>query len=427
MDDSLEITPIDGPIRATVRPPGSKSITNRALVCAALADGYSKLAGALDSEDTRMMIDGLRRLGIGIEATESGKTLIVEGAGGKAPALEAELFCANSGTTIRFLTALATLGHGAFRLDGVERMRQRPIGDLLDALNQLGADARSENDNGCPPVIVHANGLTGGTAAVRGDISSQFLSALLMAAPAARSPVELNIQGQLVSQPYVNMTAGVMRAFGVDVDVSGDFARFDIRAPQAYIACRYVVEPDASAASYFWAAAAITGGQVAVAGLSVDSLQGDVAFVTCLEQMGCEVRRDQGSTTVVGRPLRGIDVDMNAISDTAQTLAVVALFADGPTRIRGVAHIRHKETDRIAALAAELRKLGADVTEHEDGLTIEPAKLRPAAIETYNDHRMAMSFALAGLMIAGVRINDPRCVEKTYPRFFEDLEALRSP
>jgi 3-phosphoshikimate 1-carboxyvinyltransferase len=426
MDDSLEITPIDGPIRARVRPPGSKSITNRALVCAALADGYSKLAGALDSEDTRVMIDGLRSLGVGIEAMDGGKTLIVEGAGGVVPALEANLFCANSGTTIRFLTALATLGHGAYRLDGVERMRERPIGDLLDALNQLGADVRSENDNGCPPVIVHANGLSGGTAAVRGEISSQFLSALLMAAPAARSPVELNIQGQLVSQPYVNMTAGVMRAFGAEVDVSDDFARFEIRAPQAYTACRYVVEPDASAASYFWAAAAITGGQVTVAGLSADSLQGDVAFVTCIEQMGCEVRRDQGSTTVVGRPLRGIDVDMNAISDTAQTLAVVALFADGPTRIRGVAHIRHKETDRIAALAAELRKLGADVTEHEDGLTIEPAELRPAAIDTYNDHRMAMSFALAGLMIAGVRINDPRCVEKTYPRFFEDLDALRS-
>jgi 3-phosphoshikimate 1-carboxyvinyltransferase len=426
MDDPLEIKPVRGPIRATVRPPGSKSITNRALVCAALADGYSKLAGALDSEDTRVMIEGLRRLGIGIEATDGGKTLIVEGAGGEVPALEADLFCANSGTTIRFLTALSTLGHGAFRLDGVERMRQRPIGDLIEALNQLGAEVHSENGNGCPPVIVHANGLSGGTAEVRGDISSQFLSGLLMAAPAARSRVELVIDGQLVSQPYVKMTAGVMRAFGVNVNVSDDFARFDIRAPQAYTTCRYVVEPDASAASYFWAAAAITGGEVTVAGLSADSLQGDVAFVNCLEQMGCLVRRDQGSTTVVGRPLRGIDVDMNATSDTAQTLVVVALFADGPTRVRGVAHIRHKETDRIAALAAELRKLGAGVTEHEDGLTIQPAKLRPATIDTYNDHRMAMSFALSGLRIAGLQINNPRCVEKTYPSFFEDLDALRS-
>jgi 3-phosphoshikimate 1-carboxyvinyltransferase len=221
------------------------------------------------------------------------------------------------------------------------------------------------------------------------------------------------------------MTVGVMRAFGVEVDVSNDFARVEIDAPRAYKACRYVVEPDASAASYFWAAAAITGGEVAVAGLPSASLQGDVAFVDCLEQMGCEVRRDDESITVVGRPLRGVDVDMNAISDTAQTLAVVALFADGPTRIRGVAHVRHKETDRIAALAAELRKLGADVIEHDDGLTIHPAELRSATIETYNDHRMAMSFALAGLRIAGVRINNPHCVEKTYPRFFEDLESLR--
>jgi 3-phosphoshikimate 1-carboxyvinyltransferase len=216
-----------------------------------------------------------------------------------------------------------------------------------------------------------------------------------------------------------------MRAFKVDVEVLADFARFEIQAPQAYRCCRYAVEPDASAASYFWAAAAITGGEVTIDGLSPASLQGDVEFVDCLGQMGCEVYRDAGLITVVGRPLRGIDVDMNRISDTAQTLAVVALLADGPTTIRGVAHIRHKETDRITALATELRKLGADVTEQEDGLTIHPAKLRPATIDTYNDHRMAMSFAIAGLRIPGVRINNPRCVEKTYPRFFDDLESLR--
>jgi 3-phosphoshikimate 1-carboxyvinyltransferase len=384
MDDSLEITPIFGPIHAKIRPPGSKSITNRALVCAALSNSSSQLTGALDSEDTRVMIDGLRRLGIPIEARDGGEILIVAGAGGVAPALEAELFCANSGTTIRFLTAVATLGHGAFRLDGVERMRARPIGDLIVALNQLGGDVRSEQANGCPPVIVHANGLPGGTAKVRGDISSQFLSALLMTAPAARSRVELVIQGELVSQPYVKMTTGVMRAFGVDVNVSSNLARFDIRAPQTYVGCHYEIEPDASAASYFWAAAAITGGEVTIEGLSSDSLQGDMAFVDCLAQMGCEVRRDAAAVTVVGRPLRGIDVDMNSISDTAQTLAILAPFADGPTRIRGVAHIRHKETDRIAALATELRKLGADVVEHVDGLTIQPAELRPAKIDTSN-------------------------------------------
>jgi len=439
MNDPLEITPVSTPIRGSIRPPGSKSITNRALVCAALADGASTLTGALVSEDTRVMIDGLGQLGIGVEAGEDSghdpqassadgtrsvpATLIVHGAGGEIPALEADLFCANSGTTVRFLAALATLGHGSFRLDGVERMRRRPIDDLLTALNQLGTRALSENEDGCPPVIVHANGMSGGTAKIRGDISSQFLSGLLMAAPAAKSTVELVIDGPLVSRPYVRMTLAVMRAFGVEVEATESLDRFSIE-PQQYQPTQFAIEPDASAASYFWAAAAVTGGEVTVQGLSRDSLQGDVAFVDCLEQMGCEVRRHAASISVIGRELRGIDVDMNAISDTVQTLAVVALFAEGPTTIRNVAHIRHKETDRIAAVATELRKLGANVTERENGLTIEPSQLRGATIDTYNDHRMAMSFALAGLRIPGVRINNPKCVEKTYPEFFSDFSAL---
>lgn len=422
MTDSLEIQPAAGPICARVRPPGSKSITNRALVCAALADGTSTLAGTLDSEDTRVMIEGLGRLGIGVEARDESRTLTVEGMAGQIPAIEAELFCANSGTTIRFLTAMAALGHGAFRLDGVERMRERPIADLIDALEQLGARVVSENGDGCPPVVVHANGLPGGDATVRGDISSQFLSGLLMAAPTARTPVELVIDGPLVSQPYVRMTLAVMRAFGVDVETDDELSRFRV-APQCYGAREYAIEPDASAASYFWAAAAVTSGEVTVEGLSADSLQGDVALVDCLEQMGCQVRRDADAITVVGGPLRGIDVDMNAISDTVQTLAVAALFADGETTIRHVGHIRHKETDRIAALAAELRKLGADVTEREDGLVIRPGTLRPAAINTYDDHRMAMSFAVAGLRIPGVWINNPGCTVKTYPAYFDDLRA----
>jgi 3-phosphoshikimate 1-carboxyvinyltransferase len=425
MTDSWEMRPVAGPIRAWFRPPGSKSITNRALVCAALADGTSTLNGALDSEDTRVMIDGLRRLGIEVERRDGGQTLVVHGTAGQIPGLEAELFCGNSGTTIRFLTALATLGHGSFRLDGIERMRHRPIRDLLAALNQLGAQADSESDNGCPPVVVRANGLPGGTAVVRGDISSQFLSALLMAAPAARSPSELRVHGTLVSQPYIRMTLAVMRAFGVQVETTNTLDSFHIAAPQHYTACEYAIEPDASAASYFWAAAAVTGGEVTVEGLSRDSLQGDVAFVDCLEQMGCEVRRDGASMTVIGRPLHGIEVDMNAISDTVQTLAVVALFAKGETTIRNVGHIRHKETDRIAALAAELRKLGAEVLERDDGLAIRPGEHHSAAIHTYNDHRMAMSFAIAGLRIAGLRINNPGCVEKTYPAFFEDLAGVR--
>lgn len=424
MTDSIEIKPVAGPIRATVRPPGSKSITNRALVCTALADGVSTLTGALDSEDTRVMIESLGRLGIEVEARDDNKTLIVHGTGGQIPAMEADLFCANSGTTIRFLTALATLGHGSFRLDGIERMRERPIRDLLDALNQFGATARSEADNGCPPVIIHANGLPGGTAKVRGNISSQFLSSLMMTAPAARSAVELVIDGPLVSQPYVEMTAAVMRSFGVVIEYDESMTRFHIPAPQMYQACKYAIEPDASAASYFWATAAICGGEVTVEGLSAKSLQGDVEFVSCLEKMGCQVRRSADATTVTGRPLKGIDIDMNAISDTVQTLSVVALFAEGPTTIRNVGHIRHKETDRIVAVAHELRKFGAHVRESEDGLTIQPGKLQPAMIETYNDHRMAMSFALAGLKIGGVRILNPRCVDKTYPEFFHDLAEI---
>jgi 3-phosphoshikimate 1-carboxyvinyltransferase len=303
-------------------------------------------------------------------------------------------------------------------------MRQRPIADLLDALNQLGARTTSENDDGCPPVVVHANGLPGGMANIRGEISSQFLSALLMASPAARSAVELIINGPLVSQPYVRMTLSVMKAFGVDSTVGEALRTMRIDAPQMYAAREYDIEPDASAASYFWAAAAITGGEMTIDGLAAESLQGDVGFVDCLEQMGCDVRREPHSITVTGRPLRGIDIDMNAISDTVQTLAVVAAFAEGPTTIRKVAHIRHKETDRISAVAAELRKLGVEVVEQPDGLSITPSNLKGAEIATYNDHRMAMSFATAGLRVPGLRIQNPACVAKTYPRFFQDLSAI---
>jgi 3-phosphoshikimate 1-carboxyvinyltransferase len=419
----ITIEPAARPLHAAVRPPGSKSITNRALVCAALANGTSTLRGALDSEDTRVMIAGLGELGIPVAAEDAGQTLVVEGTAGRIPAVEADLFCANSGTTIRFLAAMVTLGHGAFRLDGVARMRERPIGDLLRALEKLGANVQSEYKNERPPVLIHANGLRGGSTTVRGDISSQFLSGLLMTAPAASAPVELLIDGTLVSQPYVQMTLAVMHSFGVNVSTDA-LSRFEIEAPVIYRACDYAIEPDASAASYFWAAAAIAGGEVTVEGLSARSLQGDIAFVDCLEQMGSEVRRDADSITVIGKPLRGVDVDMNAISDTVQTLAVVALFANSPTNIRNVGHIRHKETDRIAAVATELRKFGANVVEREDGLTITPAELRPATIDTYHDHRMAMSFALAGLKLAGVRINDPGCTAKTYPNFFQDLETV---
>jgi 3-phosphoshikimate 1-carboxyvinyltransferase len=426
--------PVSGPLDATVRPPGSKSLTNRALVCAALADGSSTLTGALDSEDTRVMAAALAQLGISVKPDWPQQRIEVTGCGGQLPTSQAELYVANSGTTVRFLTALVALGNGRFRLDGTERMRERPIDDLLAALAQLAVKARSERGTGCPPVIIDAAGLAGGRATVRGDVSSQFLSGLLMAAPYARGTLELAIEGKLVSQPYVHMTRAVMESFGIRIEAAADLQRFEV-PPAHYRGRDYAIEPDASAASYFWAAAAICGGSVTVSGLGRDSLQGDVAFCDCLEQMGCRVMNlprsiassgteVPGGIQVTGGALRGIDVDMNGISDTVQTLSAVALFAEGPTTVRGVGHIRHKETDRIGALATELRKLGAHVDEYVDGLRIVPGQLRPAALDTYRDHRMAMSLALVGLRQPGIVINDPGCTAKTYPRFFEDLARV---
>lgn len=376
------------------------------------------------------MIEALRGLGIAIRENLAAHSLEVSGCAGRIPATSADLYIANSGTTVRFLTALVGLGHGTYRLHGTPRMHQRPIGDLLDALARLGVKAESEAGTRCPPVVVHADGLRLGHTTIRSDVSSQFASALLLVAPCAEGKLDdpaiaIDIEGQLVSQPYVEMTVAVMKAFGARVQGDSVSKRFEV-ARSGYQAQDFEIEPDASAASYFWAAAAITQGRVRVEGLNTSSLQGDVAFCQCLEQMGCEVRYEPDGTTVQGKPLRGIDVDMNAISDTVQTLSAVALFAEGPTHIRGVGHIRHKETDRIGALAGELRKLGADVEELADGLRIVPRLLHGAKIDTYDDHRMAMSLALAGLKIPGVVINDPGCTAKTYPRFFDDLARLHA-
>ena len=427
-DYPAEITPLRwtrGPENARVRVPGSKSLTNRALIVAALADGSSTLAGALDSDDTRVMVEALRKLGIDVVHTPEDATIRVQGCGNKIPAHAAELFVANSGTSLRFLTAMVATGSGTYRLDGSPRMRQRPVADLLQTLNGLGADARSDLGTGCPPVTVRARGLDGGIAMVRGDVSSQFLSGLLMALPYARAATTVEVDGPLVSQPYVAMTLAVMSAFGVTA-WNRKNRRFDVR-PARYTGRAYAIEPDASAASYMFALAAITGGTVTVEGLGSTSVQGDLAFVDVLEHMGCRVERTAGATTVTGGPLRGVDVDMNAISDTVMTLAVVALFASGFTRIRHIGHIRHKETDRIAALATELRKLGATVDEQPEGLLIVPpdrGAIAPARIATYDDHRMAMAFALAGVKAGGVTILDPGCVAKTYPGFWDDLAGL---
>jgi len=416
-----QVQPLIRPPDCTVSVPGSKSITNRAVLIGALADGESVLEGALASDDTRYMAEAWCRLGIAVRG--DGDTGVrVSGQGGTVPAAAADLFVGNAGTAMRFLVAAVCLGHGHFRIDGTARMRQRPIQDELDALAQLGAQCRATD--GCPPVTIDADGLAGGRARVRASQSSQFLSAVLLAAPYAARGVELEVAGTAIATPYLDMTIGVMRAFGVAVERDG-YRHFRV-APQRYAARRYRIEPDASAAHYFLAAAALCGGRVRVHGLNARSLQGDVAFVDVLEGMGAAVVRGEDFLEVRGgAPLDGIDVDMNAISDTAPTLAALAPFARRPVHIRNIAHVRLQESDRLHAVATELQRLGVTVAELADGLRIEPSAIRPAVIETYDDHRLAMSFALVGLRVPGIGIRDPDCVRKTFPDFFTRLEALR--
>ena len=420
--DSIEIQPVTGPIVGSICPPGSKSITNRAFVIAALANGETRLKGVLDSEDTRVMIESLRRLGFKVEADSAACTATVVGQSGQLPIDTADLFLENSGTSIRFLTALCALGTGPYTLDGIARMRERPIGDLATALNQLGASIECTANAGFPPVTVRG-GSVGGSTQVAGNMSSQFLSALLMMAPACKSDVTIQVEGELVSKPYVQMTLSMMRDFGVSVTADGT-AAFTTK-PQTYGAREYLIEPDASAASYFFGAAAITGGKVTVRGLTRQAMQGDVLFVDALASMGCTVEETADSITVTGPDkLTGIELDMNAISDTAQTLAAVAVFADGPTTIRNVEHMRHKETDRVDAVATELNRLGIRTEVFADGLQIVPGPVTPAIVQTYNDHRMAMSFSLIGLRNPGIRIANPKCTGKTYPNYFQDLSSL---
>ncbi len=418
----IDIRPASGAVNAEVQIPGSKSITNRALLLAALADGPSTLENALFSEDSHWFVQCLQRLGIAVEADEAAARFRVEGRGGELPAQSADLFVGNSGTTARFLTAAATLGRGEYRFDGTPRMHQRPIRPLLDALRGLGARFTTEGES--LPLTVHAEGLRGGETSLDSTASSQYLTALLQVAPYAQQDVTIHITGDVVSQPYVDMTLRLMAQFGVVVD-NHHYRNLSIRAGGRYRAQTYVVEPDASNATYFFAAAALTGGRVRVPHLAPDSLQGDVHFVDVLEQMGCTVVRGVDFVEVKGsNRLNGLNVDMNAISDTAQTLAAIAPFASDTVTIRNVGHIRHKETDRIAALVTELRKLGVWVDEFSDGLQIHPSVVHPAAIDTYDDHRMAMAFAVTGLIVPGIRINNPGCTRKTFPDFYERFEKL---
>jgi 3-phosphoshikimate 1-carboxyvinyltransferase len=430
LTDPLPVTPLAGPLAATVAVPGSKSLTNRALVCAALADGESLLHHALVADDTAAMRSGLGALGIPVE--ELGRpdevgdvTLRVRGCAGRPPATVAAVDARLSGTTSRFLLPVAALTAGTVRVDGELPLRARPMAPSLDALRQLGITVTDVGQPGHLPVDLTDGPVAGGDLVVSGSASSQFLSGLLLSGPAMRTGLVVRVAGELVSRPYVDMTVAVMEVFGVQV------ARPDERTwavePQTYRATEHRIEPDASAASYAFAAAAIAGGWVTVEGLGPGAAQGDVAFVDVLEAMGATVERAADRITVrVDHPLHGVEVDMRHLSDTAQTLAVVATGAEGPTRVRGIGFIRGKETDRIAAVVAELRRVGIDAEEEPDGFVVRPGPVRPAVVETYHDHRMAMAFSLLGLRHGGIRIADPACVAKTFPGFWGFLERLRA-
>lgn len=423
---SLAIRPIPHPLQAAIRVPGSKSLTNRALLIAALAHGTTRLENALFSDDSRHFATALQTLGFDVEWDQPHRQISVTGLGGRIPANQAALQAGNAGTAVRFLSAFLALGHGDYTLDGDSRMRERPLGDLIHALQQLGVDIAALHHNNCPPVRIQASGLPGGKTEVSGEISSQFLSALLMSAPYARQPVEITVTGELNSQPYVAMTLAIMQQFGVPVEQK-NMRHFHVSQGRYQPKDTYTIESDASAASYFFAAPLICNGSITVQNISRTSMQGDIAFLDVLVDMGANIQREGNQVTVSnsGQP-RGVDVDMRNIPDTAQTLAVIAPFCSSPTRIHGIASARLKETDRILATCAELRKLGVPVEEFSDGMLIHPREdLRPARIATYNDHRMAMSFSLIGLRIPGITIENPGCVAKTFPNFFETLEQLQ--
>jgi 3-phosphoshikimate 1-carboxyvinyltransferase len=403
--------------------PGSKSLTNRAFVVAALADGVSTLKGGLIAEDSEVMIRALNKLGIRVE--EDGTTSRVHGQGGKIPAPHAELDLRLSGTSIRFLAAMVSIGQGHYRLDGNERMRQRPIQDLLSAITQLGVKAQTELETGCPPLIIEASSLPGGETTIAGDSSSQYLSGLLMAAPYAKTPLTIHVTGDLQSKPFVDMTLNLMKDFSVSVERNG-YKSFTIH-PAVYKPRDYLIEGDAMAAGYFWAAAAITNGRIKITNVGSHSVQGDRRLADVLAQMGCTVTWTENTCEVIGTArLKGGTFDLNDMPDQAQTLAVVGLFADSPVRIENVWNMRIKETDRLAALNTELTKFGANIEEGRDYIVVHPLSKIPDPVEvaTYGDHRMAMAFALAGLKIPNVTILEPACVAKTFPEFFEVLEKL---
>lgn len=426
---SIEISPLTHPPQATVPIPGSKSYTNRALVAAALAHGSSTLQNALFSDDTKYMAAALNALGIRVEQDTEARSFFIEGGGGSIAETNAEVFVGNAGTAARFLTAMLALGHGQYRIDGVERMRERPMAHLLDVLRSIGVTITEHGKPGCFPITISGKQRqqTPISVSLPGSASSQFISGLLLSGPYYGGSVDVHVEGELVSKPYLDMTQAVMKDFGVEL-ANHDYQRFTVAAGQSYRGTAYAVEPDASAASYFFAAAAITGGTVTVEGLGSSSHQGDLDLVHILKRMGARVEQDERRTTVTGTgTLQGIEVDMKDLSDVAQTLAVVAPFASSPVRITGIGFIRNKETDRIGAVVRELNQLGIDAVEEADGYVVKPGTPKPGRVNTYDDHRMAMSFALLGLRCPGITILDPKCTSKTFPNYFDVLDMLRRP
>ena len=410
-----------------VQLPGSKSLSNRILLLAALAEGKTTVTNLLDSADVTHMLNALTELGVRYELAADRRSCVVEGVGGAFKSSGAEMFLGNAGTAMRPLTAALCLGQGEFTLTGEPRMYERPIKDLVDALRQLGADVEYLKDEGYPPLKINANGLTGGRVSIRGNISSQFLTALLMAAPLAQEDLEIVMDGELVSVPYIDITLHTMKLFGVEVE-NNNYESFVVRAGQTYRSPGEVmVEGDASSASYFLAAAAVAGGTIRVYGVGSESVQGDKAFAEVLEKMGAKVTYGPTWIEVTKGELKGVDLDLNAIPDAAMTIATAALFAEGKTAIRNVYNWRVKETDRLNAMATELRKVGAEVVEGEDFIEVTPpAKIQSAAIDTYDDHRMAMCFSIAAFGDAAITINDPGCTSKTFPEYFDLFEQVTS-
>lgn len=404
--------------------PGSKSFTHRLYIAAALAHGESTIRGALNSEDTQLTLKALEQMGVPMEQRDD--AVVIYGTQGNLQPAEKPIYLGNSGTSMRLLSGTAAIGKGVYILTGDDRMMQRPVDDLVASLNAMGVDARCVNADGCPPLKITGGAVKGGAVSIKCQISSQFLSALLLMAPYTQNGLEITVTHGPVSKPYIDMTVDIMRMLGVEVQRGDEepYNYFQINGGQCFQGGKYCVEPDCSQAGYFWAAAAVTGASIKVKGIAPQTRQGDLRLTEILEQMGCRLDRDADGVTVTGGPLQGVSVDMADMPDMAPTLAVVAAFAQGTTVIKNVAHLKAKESDRLSATVNELTKMGVRASCSDDGMIIHGGKPRGAVIETYNDHRIAMSFAVAGLQTPGVVIQNEMCVAKSFPRFWEVWETL---